>query len=83
MGRIKELNNRDGRKFSLLWIDAVLLEFPQIAEGISFAVPDNMYGQVHVIVVHVIHKHDQKPSEDICGQSPMVAKNCHRQANLT
>ncbi|KAI9027349.1 hypothetical protein CLU79DRAFT_741481 [Phycomyces nitens] len=51
-GRIKELINRGGEKISPLELDAVLLSHPKVAEAVSFAVPDDMYGQeVHAAVV--------------------------------
>ncbi|KAG0166650.1 hypothetical protein DFQ28_005523 [Apophysomyces sp. BC1034] len=51
-GRIKELINRGGEKISPIELDAVLLSHPSVAEAVSFAVPDAMYGQeVHAAVV--------------------------------
>ncbi|KAI8377412.1 uncharacterized protein BYT42DRAFT_343638 [Radiomyces spectabilis] len=51
-GRIKELINRGGEKISPLELDAALLSHPKVAEAVSFAVPDEMYGQeVHAAVV--------------------------------
>ncbi|KAJ1859326.1 hypothetical protein GGH12_005990 [Coemansia sp. RSA 1822] len=44
-GRIKELINRGGEKISPLELDAVLLKCPGVAEAVSFAVTDQMYGQ--------------------------------------
>ncbi|MFW6174581.1 MAG: acyl--CoA ligase [Chloroflexota bacterium] len=45
-GRIKELINRGGEKISPLEVDAVLLDHPSVAEAVSFAVPDEKYGEV-------------------------------------
>ncbi|CAB4388673.1 unnamed protein product [Rhizophagus irregularis] len=60
-GRIKELINRGGEKISPLEIDSVLLSHPSISEAVSFAVPDEMYGQeVHAAV---ILKKDQQTTE--------------------
>lgn len=51
-GRIKELINRGGEKISPVELDGLMLEMPEIAEAVSFAVPDEMYGQeVHAAVV--------------------------------
>ncbi|KAG2191965.1 hypothetical protein INT47_006975 [Mucor saturninus] len=51
-GRIKELINRGGEKISPIELDSVMLSHPKIAEAVSFAVPDEMYGQeVHAAVV--------------------------------
>ncbi|KAJ2683694.1 hypothetical protein IWW39_005356 [Coemansia spiralis] len=44
-GRIKELINRGGEKISPLELDAVLAKCPGVAEAVSFAVSDEMYGQ--------------------------------------
>ncbi|ANB14077.1 Pcs60p [Sugiyamaella lignohabitans] len=45
-GRIKELINRGGEKISPIELDGVMLEHPAVAEAVSFAAPDEMYGQV-------------------------------------
>ncbi|KAJ2544563.1 hypothetical protein GGF49_001187 [Coemansia sp. RSA 1853] len=44
-GRIKELINHGGEKILPLELDAVLLKCPGVAEAVSFAVTDQMYGQ--------------------------------------
>ncbi|KAJ2550827.1 hypothetical protein EV175_003921 [Coemansia sp. RSA 1933] len=44
-GRIKELIIRGGEKISPLELDAVLLKCPGVAEAVSFAVSDEIYGQ--------------------------------------
>ncbi|KAI7865194.1 hypothetical protein BDF14DRAFT_1958236 [Spinellus fusiger] len=60
-GRIKELINRGGEKISPLELDASLLSHPKVAEAVSFAVPDEMYGQeVHAAIV----LHSSAPKED-------------------
>ncbi|KAI8968879.1 hypothetical protein BDF20DRAFT_827359 [Mycotypha africana] len=60
-GRIKELINRGGEKISPIELDSVMLSHPNVAEAVSFAVPDDMYGQeVHAAVVL---KSDAKESE--------------------
>ncbi|KAJ1651333.1 hypothetical protein IWQ61_008079 [Dispira simplex] len=52
IGRIKELINRGGEKISPVEIDHVLLKHPQVADAVSFAVPDSIYGQVvHAAVI--------------------------------
>lgn len=51
-GRIKELINRGGEKISPIELDSVMLSHPKIGEAVSFAVPDEMYGQeVHAAIV--------------------------------
>lgn len=44
-GRIKELVNRGGEKISPLEVDAALLAHPSVTEAVSFAVPDEKYGE--------------------------------------
>ncbi|KAL6651650.1 hypothetical protein ACP70R_010575 [Stipagrostis hirtigluma subsp. patula] len=45
VGRIKELINRGGEKISPIEVDAVLLGHPGVAQAVSFAVPDDKYGE--------------------------------------
>lgn len=44
-GRLKELINRGGEKISPLEVDAALLAHPAVAEAVSFAAPDEKYGE--------------------------------------
>ncbi len=44
-GRIKELINKGGEKISPIELDNVLAQHPQVAEAVSFAMEDEMYGQ--------------------------------------
>lgn len=44
-GRIKELINKGGEKISPIELDNVLTRHPKVAEAVSFAVPDDVYGQ--------------------------------------
>ncbi|KAG9255733.1 uncharacterized protein F5Z01DRAFT_652019 [Emericellopsis atlantica] len=44
-GRIKELINKGGEKISPIELDNVLTRHPQVAEAVSFAIPDEVYGQ--------------------------------------
>lgn len=44
-GRLKELVNRGGEKISPLEVDAVLLAHESVTEAVSFAVPDEKYGE--------------------------------------
>ncbi|KAK4104527.1 acetyl-CoA synthetase-like protein [Parathielavia hyrcaniae] len=51
-GRLKELINKGGEKISPIELDNVLARHPAVAEAVSFAVPDELYGQdVGVAVV--------------------------------
>ncbi|KAM7272954.1 hypothetical protein ACFE04_027618 [Oxalis oulophora] len=45
VGRIKELINRGGEKISPIEVDSVLLSHPELAEAVSFGVPDDKYGE--------------------------------------
>ncbi|KAI0389604.1 AMP-binding enzyme [Xylariaceae sp. FL0594] len=44
-GRIKELINKGGEKISPIELDNVLATHPAVAEAVSFAIPDELYGQ--------------------------------------
>lgn len=44
-GRIKELINKGGEKISPIELDNVLTRHPKIGEAVSFAIPDEVYGQ--------------------------------------
>ncbi|KAI9827401.1 MAG: hypothetical protein M1819_006942 [Sarea resinae] len=44
-GRIKELINKGGEKISPIELDNVLAQHPAVAEAVSFAIADEMYGQ--------------------------------------
>ncbi|KAJ2632611.1 hypothetical protein H4R22_001115 [Coemansia sp. RSA 1290] len=61
-GRIKELINRGGEKISPLELDAVLLKCPGVAEAVSFAVTDQMYGQE--VNAAVVPKQGAQVTED-------------------
>ncbi|KAG8622884.1 hypothetical protein KVT40_009395 [Elsinoe batatas] len=51
-GRIKELINKGGEKISPIELDNVVSQHPAVAEAVSFAIEDEMYGQdVGVAVV--------------------------------
>ncbi|KAK4249088.1 hypothetical protein C7999DRAFT_30454 [Corynascus novoguineensis] len=44
-GRIKELINKGGEKISPIELDNTLTRHPAVSEAVSFAIPDDMYGQ--------------------------------------
>jgi len=44
-GRIKELINKGGEKISPIEVDNVVAQHPKVSEAVSFAIPDDMYGQ--------------------------------------
>ncbi|KAM3072272.1 hypothetical protein ACMFMG_009085 [Clarireedia jacksonii] len=57
-GRIKELINKGGEKISPIELDNVLVRHPAVSEAVSFAIPDEMYGQD--IGVAIVLKPDQQ-----------------------
>lgn len=61
-GRIKELINKGGEKISPIELDNVITRHPAISEAVSFAVPDEMYGQE--VAVAVVLKSGQKLTAD-------------------
>ena len=44
-GRIKELINKGGEKISPVEIDSVINQHPDVAEAVTFTIPDEMYGE--------------------------------------
>ena len=63
-GRIKELINKGGEKISPIEIDNVLLQHPQIHEAVSFAIPDDLYGQ-NIAVAIVLQEGAQLPTAEL------------------
>ncbi|KAF4616214.1 hypothetical protein G7Y89_g15192 [Cudoniella acicularis] len=65
-GRIKELINKGGEKISPIELDNILARHPKISEAVSFAIPDEMYGQevAVAIVVKSGEKLDEKELRD-------------------
>ncbi|KAK4179895.1 hypothetical protein QBC36DRAFT_321471 [Triangularia setosa] len=61
-GRIKELINKGGEKISPIELDNVLTRNPAVSEAVSFAIPDEMYGQD--IGVAIVLKPGQKLSDE-------------------
>jgi oxalate---CoA ligase len=61
-GRIKELINKGGEKISPIELDNVLARHPAVSEAVSFAIPDEMYGQD--VGVAIVLKSGQKLSEN-------------------
>ncbi|KAH8772115.1 hypothetical protein BGZ57DRAFT_425742 [Hyaloscypha finlandica] len=61
-GRIKELINKGGEKISPIELDNVLARHPKVGEAVSFAIPDEMYGQE--VAVAVVPKSGQKITEE-------------------
>jgi len=61
-GRIKELINKGGEKISPIELDNVLTRHPAVSEAVSFAIPDEMYGQD--VGVAIVLKSGQKLTEN-------------------
>ncbi|KAK6950899.1 hypothetical protein Daesc_007427 [Daldinia eschscholtzii] len=61
-GRIKELINKGGEKISPIELDNVLTRHPSVSEAVSFAIPDELYGQD--IGVAVVLKSGAKLEQD-------------------
>ncbi|KAI9642958.1 hypothetical protein NHQ30_008692 [Ciborinia camelliae] len=57
-GRIKELINKGGEKISPIELDNVLARHPAVSEAVSFAIPDEMYGQD--VGIAIVLKPDEK-----------------------
>ncbi|PSC68564.1 2-hydroxyacyl-lyase [Micractinium conductrix] len=63
-GRLKELINRGGEKISPIEVDGALLAHPGVAEAVSFAAPDEKYGEVVAAAV-VLNKEGKKAGDAI------------------
>ncbi|KAH8671046.1 peroxisomal-coenzyme A synthetase [Xylariales sp. PMI_506] len=64
-GRIKELINKGGEKISPIELDNILTRHPAVSEAVSFAIPDELYGQD--IGVAIVLKSEEKLSEaELC-----------------
>ncbi|EFQ32332.1 AMP-binding enzyme [Colletotrichum graminicola M1.001] len=63
-GRIKELINKGGEKISPIELDNVLTRNPAVSEAVSFAIPDDMYGQ-DIGVAVVLKPGQQLKAEDL------------------
>ncbi|PBP21696.1 peroxisomal-coenzyme A synthetase [Diplocarpon rosae] len=61
-GRIKELINKGGEKISPIELDNVLARHPKVGEAVSFAIPDEMYGQE--VAVAIVPKTGEQVSEE-------------------
>jgi len=61
-GRIKELINKGGEKISPIELDNVLAQHPAVGEAVSFAMPDEMYGQE--VGVAIVPKDGKSVSEE-------------------
>jgi len=63
-GRSREFINRGGEKISPLEVDAVLLEYPAVAEAVTFAVPHPTLGE-DVAAAIVLRPHATATPQDI------------------
>lgn len=65
-GRIKELINKGGEKISPIELDNVVAQNPAVSEAVSFAIPDEMYGQE--VALAVVLKDGQQITADSLKQ---------------
>ena len=63
-GRIKELINKGGEKISPVEIDNIVAQHSAVAEAVSFAIDDEMYGQDVGIAV-VLKEGEKADAEDV------------------
>ena len=63
-GRIKELINKGGEKISPVEIDNIVAQHSAVAEAVSFAIDDEMYGQDVGIAV-VLKERENADAEDV------------------
>ncbi|HJO94884.1 MAG TPA: acyl--CoA ligase [Victivallales bacterium] len=63
-GRIKELINRGGEKISPIEIDSVLMSNNKILEAVSFAAPDDIYGE-EVNAAIILNKNEKLTEEEL------------------
>ncbi|KAK4448245.1 putative peroxisomal-coenzyme a synthetase [Podospora aff. communis PSN243] len=63
-GRIKELINKGGEKISPIELDNAITRHPAVSEAVSFAIPDEMYGQ-EVAVAIVLKSGARLESEEL------------------
>jgi acyl-CoA synthetase (AMP-forming)/AMP-acid ligase II len=61
-GRIKELINKGGEKISPIELDNVLARHPKVGEAVSFAIPDEMFGQE--VAVAIVPKSGERVTEE-------------------
>jgi acyl-CoA synthetase (AMP-forming)/AMP-acid ligase II len=73
-GRIKELINKGGEKISPIELDNVISHHPHVAEAVSFALPDEIYGE-DIGVAVVLKKKGSIDERTLREQiAPKVAK---------
>lgn len=63
-GRIKELINKGGEKISPIELDNTLTRHPKVGDAVSFAVPDDVYGQ-DIGVAVVLKAGEQLTAEEL------------------
>ena len=73
-GRIKELINKGGENISPIELDNVVAQHPSVGEAVSFAIPDEMYGQEVGIAVVLKDGASLKADELKQWMSTRVAK---------
>ncbi len=71
VGRIKELINRAGEKISPVEVDEALLAMPSVVEAVSFAYPDEKYGEV--VACALVLEGDASPADVLAGARARLA----------
>lgn len=73
-GRLKELINKGGEKISPIEIDNLLAQHPKIAEAVSFAVEDQLYGENVAVAVVLREACDMEAEELMAWFGQRAAK---------
>ena len=73
-GRIKELINKGGEKISPIELDNVISHNSHVAEAVSFAIPDKIYGEDIGVAVVLKKKHSINEEGLKAEIAPKVAK---------
>lgn len=73
-GRIKELINKGGEKISPIELDNVVSQNLLVAEAVSFAIPDQMYGEDIGLAVVLMEKNSIDDDRLKAQIAPKVAK---------
>ncbi len=69
-GRLKELINRGGEKFSPLEVDEVLMDHPAVAQCLTFSIPHDKLGEEAGVAVVLRDGHTVKDTDlrSFCGE---------------
>jgi acyl-CoA synthetase (AMP-forming)/AMP-acid ligase II len=73
-GRIKELINRGGEKISPVEVDAVLLQHSSVQEAVTFAMPDQKYGEE--VGAAIVLKPEIRASRNLTELESEIVEHC-------